>query len=98
MATSRVTRVVVNQGNLQRVSQLAHVRAALRTRADAIANRARQIDSTEGGNARITVVEKIRPRGRATADVVSDDVEGEFGSSKTARRRTLGRAADIGGQ
>lgn len=98
MATSRVTRVVVNRGNLERVSLLPTVRAALRSRADQIANRARQIDSSEGGNANITVVEKIRPRGRATADVVSDDVDGEFGSSKTARRRTLGRAADIGGQ
>lgn len=98
MATSRVTRVVVNRGNLERVSLLSPVRAALRSRAEQIASRARQIDSSEGGNADITIVEKIRPRGRATADVVSDNVDGEYGTSKTARRRTLGRAADIGGQ
>lgn len=90
-------RVVVNYGNLQRASALPAVRAALRARAEQIASRARQIDSSEGGRADITVVEKIRPRGRATADVVSDDVDGEYGTSKTARRRTLGRAADIGG-
>lgn len=97
MATSRVTRITVNRGIVRRASRVSAVQAALREKADQIASRARQIDSGEGGKARITVREGIRPGGRAYADVVSDDVDGEFGTSKTARRRTLGRAADIGG-
>ncbi len=95
MARSRVTRIVVNRGIVQRVSQLAPVRSGLRSAATRIAGRARQIDSSEGGAARISVVDGIRPGGRAYANVVSDDVGGEFGSSKVSRRRTLGRAANI---
>lgn len=93
---SRVVRMVINAGILQRASQTTVVRDALRARARQIASRAKQLDSTEGeGSATIFVVEGIRPGGRAYANVTSTDVSGEFGTSKTARRRTLGRAADI---
>lgn len=98
MATSRITRAVVNRGIVQRVSALPAVRTALRTQAALIASRARQIDQSEGAASTITIVDGIRPGGRAYANVVSDNVDGEYGTSKTARRRTLGRAADIGGQ
>jgi hypothetical protein len=94
MARARVTLSYQGIGAAMRVPK---VRAALREQANRIAARARSLDSAEGGDARITVQEGTRPRGRSFARVVSDDVEGEFGSSKTARRRTLGRAADIGG-
>jgi hypothetical protein len=90
-------RIVTNYEGIGAVMRLPQVRRALRAQADRVAARARSIDASEGGNARITVVEGTRPKGRAFARVVSDDVDGEFGSSKTARRRTLGRAADIGG-
>lgn len=97
MATSRVTKIVVHRGIVQRVSQMPVVRTALRTQAALIASRARQIDSSEGGGATIVIVDGVRPSGRAYANVVSDDADGEFGTSRTARRRTLGRAANIGG-
>lgn len=97
MATSRVTRIVVFPRIVQRVSVVPEVRAALRAKAAQVAARARQIDASEGGGATITVEEGIRPGGRAYANVVSDDADGEYGTSRTARRRTLGRAADIGG-
>lgn len=94
MAANRA-RVVVNRGILQRVSQVSAVRTALHTQAALIAARARQIDSSEGGRSTIRIVDGIRPGGRAYSNVVSDNVDAEFGTSKTARRRTLGRAADI---
>lgn len=99
-ARGGVTRVVVNAGLMQKVSQTSAVRAALRAEANRIAGRARQIEASEsdGDQASITVREGVRPRGRAYANVESDDVDGEFGTSKTERRRTLGRAANIGGQ
>lgn len=91
MATARVTKVSVNRGIVQRVSQIPAVRTALRTRAALIASRARQLDP----DAKIVIVDGVRPGGRAYANVVSDNVEGEWGSSKTHRRRALGQAADI---
>lgn len=98
MATSKVTRVVVNRGIVQTVSRLAAVQTALRTQGALIAARARQIEAAEGDNTTITLVSGIRPGGRAYTNVVSDNPAGEYGTSKTSRRRALGRAADIGGQ
>jgi hypothetical protein len=92
-----IARVRVKQSyeGIGEVMRLPQVRAALRKQAEGIAARARSLDRSEGGDATISVVEGTRPRGRAFARVVSDDVDGEFGTSKTARRRTLGRAANL---
>lgn len=93
-----VTRVVVHPGLLPRVSQAAPVRAVLRQHAEQVAARARQIVAAEGGgDASITVRDGVRPGGRSYANVESTDADGEFGTSRTERRRTLGRAADIRG-
>ncbi len=94
-ALGRVTRLTVSRGLMQRVSQTTQVRDALRAQANRIAARARQLDAADGGGARISVRDGIRPQGRAYANVISDDAAGEFGTSKTSRRRTLGRAANI---
>jgi hypothetical protein len=70
------------------------VRAALRARAERIAAAAKSIDAAEGGKAKIGTGEGTHPNGRPFARATSDAVNSEFGTSKTARRRTLGRAAD----
>lgn len=97
MARSSVTRVKVSRQLVQHASRVQAVRTALHTQAALIASRARQIDSSEGGKSVIKIVDGIRPGGRAYSNVESNNVAGEYGTSKTARRRTLGRAADIQG-
>lgn len=88
-------RVVQNYAGIGEVMRLPKVRAALRSQAGGIAAKARSLDAAEGGDATISVEEGTRPRGRPYARAVSDDADGEFGTSKTARRRVLGRAANI---
>ncbi len=87
-------RVEIDQAAVGAVMRSAYVRAALRARAQAIANAARAIESSEGGRATIEAGEGTRPQGRPYGRVTSDGVDGEWGTSKTERRRTLGRAAE----
>lgn len=76
------------------VNQTAQVRARVRQVAQQIATKAITIDKKEnGGNATITLVDRTTGRGRAVTEVHSDDAAGEYGTSTTARRRTLRRAA-----
>ena len=44
----------------------------------------------------ITTVAGTRPGGRQYVNVIGDNVEQEWGSSRTERRRILGRAAEGG--
>lgn len=70
------------------------VQGAVAGRAGRIAKRARMIDARDGhGTATITVRERHLPTGRMAYDVVSDDVDAEFGSGEVARIRALRRAA-----
>lgn len=70
------------------------VRAKVKDRTARIADRARRIDRSENaGRANITVEYEVLPHGRFVGAVQTDDVSGEFGDSKTVRRRTLRRAA-----
>lgn len=67
---------------------------AVAGRAGRIAARARRIDQLEGdGTADIFIRERHLPNGRKSYDVVSDDGDGEFGTSERARIRALRRAA-----
>ena len=75
-------------------NQLKMVRAKVKDRTARIAARARRIDRSENaGRANITVEYEVLPHGRFVGAVQTDDVSGEFGDSKTVRRRTLRRAA-----
>lgn len=69
------------------------VRRALEEKAKAIAARADQISRADGGTARHTVRTGIRPRGRAFADIVSDNPAEEFGTEEIPRINALRRAA-----
>lgn len=69
------------------------VRAAVQQRATDIAARARRIDQKDGaGRANIRVEKVSTGTGRVAYNVVSDDIEGEYGSSTRARLSTLRRA------
>lgn len=67
---------------------------ALRAEAERVAARARAIADTEGVEMTVTVESGTRPGGRQFANVVGDNVEQEWGSDRTGRRRILGRAAE----
>ncbi len=74
-------------------NQTALLRAKVRDRNERIAARARRIDQAENkGRATIRTSYEVLPNGRFVARTETDDVSGEFGDSRTKRRRTLRRA------
>lgn len=81
---------------IQRAAQSAVVRKALQVKADKIKSRAESIATAEEVTMQVTTEAGIRPRGRPFVNVVSDNAEQEFGSSRTKRRRILGRAGEGG--
>lgn len=97
----RRTRIVFDEQGLTEIMQLPKVREALHRRAEEIAQRARSIASSEiddGFAAEIHVSDETRPSGRPTAKVEAtraDAADQEWGSTNTARRRVLGRAAGV---
>lgn len=72
------------------------VAAHLQVVADRVAKRAAGIAASEGVEMTIGTVAGIRPKGRPFVNVVADNADQEFGTSRTGRRRILGRAAEGG--
>lgn len=91
MAIRRLTIQFEGVGNAMR---LPGVHQALRREAEALAQRARSINAAEDVPATVRVEQGTRPTGRPYARVLSDAADAEFGTSRTARRRVLGRAAE----
>ena len=75
------------------VMQSAPVREALRARAEQIAERADAEYERIGSDARTTVTEGTRPKGRPYARVSSPAVDSEWGTWRVPKRRVLARAA-----
>ncbi|TFI01634.1 hypothetical protein [Micrococcus lylae] len=69
---------------------------ALQAKANGIAARAQALAAAEDVDMQVTTVAGTRPGGRQYVNVVGDNVEQEWGSSRTGRRRILGRAAKGG--
>lgn len=87
-------RIELHYDGIREVMQSREVRRALREQAERVASRARQIDAEFGEGVRVE--DGTRPRGRPYSRVVHDTgAEMEWGTSRTERRRVLGRAADI---
>lgn len=72
------------------------VRAQLQVVANRVSARAVSLARTEGVEMNVSTVAGIRPGGRPFVNVISDNADQEFGTSKTARRRILGRAGERG--
>lgn len=70
------------------------VRDGVAARADRIASRAEKIAREEEVEVTITRTDGTRPKGRPFSRVTSDNVDAEWGTSKTARSRIMGRAAN----
>jgi hypothetical protein len=74
--------------------RLPGVHRAIRQEAEALANRARALNASEGTSATVSTETGTRGTGRPYARVLSTAADAEFGTSRTARRRVLGRAAE----
>ena len=70
-------------------AHLAVVAARIKKRAEGIAK-------DEGVEMEVTTQAGVRPGGRPFVNVISDNADQEFGTSRTRRRRVLGRAGDAG--
>lgn len=94
-------RIQFDERGITEIMRLPKVREALHKRAEEIAQRAKAIASAEiddGFANEIRVSDEIRPSGRPTSKVEAtreDASDQEWGSTNTARRRVLGRAAGV---
>ncbi len=86
--------VEISREYIQSAMQHPAVRAQLGVIADRVARRARSLASSEGITMSVEVEQSIRPGGRPQARVIGDNVGQEWGDSKTAKRRILGRAGE----
>lgn len=77
---------------------LAHpdIPGALQQVADRVASRARALAASEDVQMNVTTQAGTRPQGRPYVNVVGDNVDQEWGTTRTGRRRILGRAAEGG--
>jgi hypothetical protein len=88
-------RFQVNPDGVRAAMQSPTVRAGLRKRGEPIAGRARQLTAAEKVEGEVTTSEGIRPKGRPFFRVTHTNGAQEWGTSKTDRRRILGRAAGL---
>lgn len=79
---------------IQKAAQHPGVREQLQVVADRIASRARGLAASEDVTMEVTTKSGLRPKGRPYVNVIGDNAEQEWGSSRTGRRRILGRAAE----
>lgn len=89
-------RVRLSSELIVQAMQSQTVRAAVAARADRIASRAKKIAQDEEVDVTITRTDGTRPKGRPFSRVTSDNVDAEWGTSKTSRSRIMGRAANEG--
>lgn len=86
--------VTISYELIQRAAQHADVRARTKELAEKVARRAERIAAEEGVEMTVTVQSGTRPGGRPFSNVVSDNVEQEWGGHRVKRRRILGRAGE----
>ncbi|QDF19521.1 head closure Hc1 [Arthrobacter phage Kumotta] len=77
---------------VQKAAQQPGVAAALQAVANRVRARAQQMADKEGVEMRVTTQSGVRPGGRPFVNVVGDNADQEFGTSRMGRFRILGRA------
>lgn len=88
--------VEISREYVQKAAQHQAVRKALRQTADRVRRRADSLAASESVSMNTWVEEGTRPGWRPQAVVYGDNVEQEWGGSRTDRRRIMGRAAEEG--
>lgn len=81
---------------IQQAAQQPDVQKRLQQTANRIRARAESIAANEGSDMNVTTVSGVRPGGRPFVNVIGDNADQEFGTSRTQRRRILGRAGEKG--
>ena len=89
-----MARVEIGSETIEAAMRSTTTRSALAAKAARIRARTEQIANAENVDVSASTSTGTRPRGRPYARVVSSNIEQEWGSSRTARRRVLGRAAE----
>jgi hypothetical protein len=89
-----MARVEITPEFIVKAMQSAPVRAALATKAAQVRGRAEALAGAEKVELNSSTSSGTRPRGRPYSRVSSPNTAQEWGSSNTARRRILGRAAE----
>ncbi|AXH44393.1 head closure Hc1 [Arthrobacter phage MargaretKali] len=77
---------------IQKAAQQPGVAAALQAVANRVHARAQQMADKDGVDMRVTTQAGVRPGGRPFVNVVGDNADQEFGTSRMGRFRILGRA------
>lgn len=72
------------------------VAAHLQVVANRVRKRAEGLAASEGVDMQITTKAGTRPKGRPYVNVIGDNVDQEWGTTRTERRRILGRSAGSG--
>lgn len=81
---------------IQSAARHPGVAAQLAVVANRIKTRAEKIAQNEGVDMKVSTETGVRPKGRPYVNVIGDNADQEFGSSRTGRRRILGRAGEPG--
>lgn len=79
---------------IQKAMQNVGIPPRLQEVANRIKSRGESLASAEGVEMKITTVAGVRPKGRPFVNVIGDNEEQEFGSSRSAKYRILGRAGE----
>lgn len=79
---------------IRQTMQSKVVRDALTKKASKGKARADQLAASEDVKMTTKVVSGTRPKGRPYSNIVGDNPDQEYGTSKVERRRILGRAAE----
>ena len=77
---------------IQKAAQQPGVAAALQAVANRVRVRAQQMADKDGVDMRVTTQSGVRPGGRPFVNVIGDNADQEFGTSRMGRFRILGRA------
>ena len=83
---------MISQKSIMEAMQHKAVRDRLEAKANEVAARAKSIAGSEKVDAEFDVKTGTRPKGRPYARVICSNPDQEFGTSKTARHRILGRS------
>lgn len=77
---------------IQKAAQHPGVAAALQVVANRVKSRAQQLAEADGVDMRVTTEAGVRPGGRPFVNVIGDNPDQEWGTSRGGRFRILGRA------